>query len=259
MFGSIISTVGSLIGGAMNRSSASKTNAANDAYNRNKIRWLVHDAKKAGIHPLAALGSPVSGSAIPQQASTAMGDAVGEGAARFGRGIDAAQERKDNAELRQVTIDAERARIRNLDASTAATLATAQSRTAIAAARRGGQTLDVANLPHPNPGSVTIKKLSGVPYDDGTTGIDTPTPILVAGRRVVRDPTRWSSAQKGEDEFGETMDFVNAGSLAEAYMRDAMWEQSVRESLARARLRNNRVPATYRTSRGLNPYTHRGY
>jgi len=38
-----------------------------------------------------------------------------------------------------------------------------------------------------------------------------------------------------------------------------MWEESVHQALSRARMRNNRVPATYRIGRGLNPYIHRGY
>lgn len=245
MWGSIISTVGGLLGGMMNRDSAADHNAAIRQMNATKIQTTVKDARKAGIHPLAALGSPVAGSWATPVGQPGLGDAVADGAASIGKAVDSGGQR----ELLRASIETERAKARNLDADTASRLADAQRTSLTAAARRGAQSLDVANLPHPNGGAVTIKKLSGVPYDPGTTGIDTPQPILIGGRRVVRDPTRWSSGQKATDEFGEGADWAVGGpSLIEAYMRDAMWEQSVREAIDRGSSRMNRARAS---SRGM--------
>lgn len=241
MWGSIISTLGGLAGGFLNRDAAKDQNAAIQHMNATKIRTTVKDARAAGIHPLAALGSPVAGSWATPVSQPGLGDAVADGAARIGSAID----NRGQRELLSASIDTERAKARNLDADTAARLADAQRTTITAAARRAGQSLDVANLAHPNP--VSHPTLSGVPHDPGTTGITTPSPQLVAGRRVVRDPTRYSSGQSLTDEFGEVADLVGAISLAEAYLRDAMWEQSVKEAIHRGRSRADRarVPSSF--------------
>ncbi len=92
MWGAIASIGGALLGGLMQKKASDKTNAINASYNdamiqlgreqfeyqkelnKNQIQWRVDDAKKAGLHPMAALGlqsssfSPVSSSFTPMQA-----------------------------------------------------------------------------------------------------------------------------------------------------------------------------------------------
>lgn len=76
-----ISTIGSLTGGLLGDKSASK--AANKDYRRqkefaqNSVRWKVEDAKRAGLHPLFALGGGTnfSPSGI---VGTGLGSAVAE-------------------------------------------------------------------------------------------------------------------------------------------------------------------------------------
>lgn len=123
--------------------------------NTNKIQWTVEDAKKAGIHPLAALG--VAGSAalpsfatpVAEMGQPSSGSAIGEAISNSGTAI-------GNAMLSQQDVRFKEAQIRNMEASTAQMLADATSRTQIAGARAAGQTLNntpskfgVLNV-HPN-------------------------------------------------------------------------------------------------------------
>lgn len=79
MFGAIVGGLGALAGGLLSSHSKNKATASQHAIamqelayqkelHKNQVQWRVEDAKKAGIHPLAALGlssasySPVSGS-----------------------------------------------------------------------------------------------------------------------------------------------------------------------------------------------------
>lgn len=61
MLGSLISAGMSLFAGNKTRKAQEKANAQNAAlqkeFAQNSIRWRVSDAKKAGLHPLAALGA----------------------------------------------------------------------------------------------------------------------------------------------------------------------------------------------------------
>lgn len=197
MFGDILGAIGSFASGFMNRSAVASQQKALGHLNTHKIRMTVNDARKAGIHPLAALGSPVAGSWASPVANTALGDAVGEGAARLGSAID----RGTVNELQRLQMDTERARIRNLDANTAATLADAQSRTAIASARRSGQSLDTRDV---------------------ATTTDPRSVMLGA------DPS-WPDAQKYENRYGELSDFIFGPAIAWSdFKRGPMAEASGR-------------------------------
>lgn len=80
----VFDAIGSVVGGLINAQSAKNINkkqlAYADALNKNRIQWTVEDAKKAGIHPLAALGaSSVGGFASPSFVAPQWGDAVASG------------------------------------------------------------------------------------------------------------------------------------------------------------------------------------
>lgn len=101
--GGAIGAVGSLIGGGI--SANTSNNLAGLNYNaqkefaQNGIRWRVEDAKRAGIHPLYALGastasySPVSGYGGDYGISDALSN--------LGQGIDRARMAKQTREERQ--------------------------------------------------------------------------------------------------------------------------------------------------------------
>lgn len=124
----LIGGASSLLGGLFGRSSAKKTAAANRELNQNKIQWTVADAKKAGIHPLAALGSPVSGAwAVPQQQNY-MGDALGEAGAKLAAIPQAAGAAKQSTLQNQLI----QSQIGRTNAETANLISEATSRSRIA-------------------------------------------------------------------------------------------------------------------------------
>lgn len=102
-WGSLIGAAGSLVGGLINRGEASAARSAAEreaaaarefqvnAY-KNQIQWRVEDAKKAGIHPLAAIGAPAfspSPVSVRGGADTSIGDAVSRMGQDLGRAANA--------------------------------------------------------------------------------------------------------------------------------------------------------------------------
>lgn len=120
--------------GERNRESQERLAAQNIALQRefaqSGIQWKVADAKAAGLHPLAALGTQTTGFSPVSVGSTDFGS-MGQD---IGRAVKAAlsQEDRDAEELKQLTL--ERARLQNdaLRADIAGTRAATQS-------RQGGQ------------------------------------------------------------------------------------------------------------------------
>ena len=100
--GGIVSGVGSLIGGAIGAGQSSANASFNyDAqkeFAQNGIRWRVEDAKRAGIHPLYALGASTKGFS---PVSSYGGDfGISDAAANFGQGLDRAAQAKMTKEER---------------------------------------------------------------------------------------------------------------------------------------------------------------
>lgn len=91
---------GSLLGGLFARSEASKANAWTEYHNARRVQTLAADAKKAGVHPLAAIagGLPSYQAAVPQTGSY-VSDAL-QGAAS---GVKDAQNRRDTKEARRLS------------------------------------------------------------------------------------------------------------------------------------------------------------
>ena len=106
MWGSIIgagiSAASSLLGGAMT-ASASKSAAREQVklqreFAQNGIRWKVADAKAAGIHPLAALGSQTASYQPVQVGDTSLGSGLSEMGQNIGRAVDATLTRREREE-----------------------------------------------------------------------------------------------------------------------------------------------------------------
>lgn len=95
---------------------------------KNPIQDVVRDAKAAGIHPLAALGSNLSG-AYGSPVSSAAGSAVGAGLDRFAASL---ANQKSEAELDALKSASEHSRAE-------AELARARSRSIIQGAQNGGR------------------------------------------------------------------------------------------------------------------------
>lgn len=91
MLGSIISAGSSLLGGLLGKSSADKQMKMQTKFAKNGIQWRVEDAKKAGIHPLAALGASTS---AYSPINNGFGDAVAQAGNALGQEASAQAERK---------------------------------------------------------------------------------------------------------------------------------------------------------------------
>lgn len=97
----IASAAGAIIGGAMNRDSLEDQAYQNTQLQREfaqkGIQWKTADAKKAGLHPLYAMGA----STIPYQSQPLQNDGIGDAVAQLGqqagRGLSAYNEKKANA------------------------------------------------------------------------------------------------------------------------------------------------------------------
>ena len=100
--GSIVSAVGSIAGGILGANSAQNVAGMNyeaqKEFAQNGIRWKVEDAKRAGIHPLYALGASTQGYS-PSGGYT--GDyGIADAAAHLGQGYERAQQAKMTKEER---------------------------------------------------------------------------------------------------------------------------------------------------------------
>ena len=100
--GSIVSGVGSIVGGLIGANNAQSVAGMNyeaqKEFAQNGIRWRVEDAKRAGIHPLYALGASTQGYS-PSGGYT--GDyGISDAAAHFGQGYERAQQAKMTKEER---------------------------------------------------------------------------------------------------------------------------------------------------------------
>lgn len=131
MIGGLFSAGASLLGGFMQRKAQKKANERSEALMReawkrddNFVQRRVADAKKAGLHPLAALGASGSSSYVTPIPET-MGSSISDAGTAIGQATDRAADSGYQTKLRAATL-------RKLDAET--DLLTAQSRTAAAQA-----------------------------------------------------------------------------------------------------------------------------
>lgn len=92
MFGELLSFGGNLLGGLLGRSSASsqarEQMRMQEAFAKNSVRWRVADAKRAGIHPLAALGAQTH-SYSPVAFNDPLPNALANAGQDLGRAVDA--------------------------------------------------------------------------------------------------------------------------------------------------------------------------
>lgn len=164
------------------RAAERRANAREDT----KIRRLVSDARAAGIHPLAAMGSQVAGS-YGSSGMVYTGNAAGEAlsSSRSSNPLEV-----ENAKLQNESLRADIERTRADTARIIAAAATSRSDIARASASTRG------------------------------AADDPPVPVRLFGGTIMRDPDRFSSAEVAEREFGEGGDwFVGLPSLGDAVLR----------------------------------------
>ena len=110
--GSVISAGSSLIGGAMSAKNARKIAQmqikAQREFAQNGIQWRVDDAKKAGLHPLYAIGASGATYTPVSQDSSAMGNAVADAGAYLGKAVSQAIDKDTQKELIQENLQWQR-------------------------------------------------------------------------------------------------------------------------------------------------------
>jgi len=196
--GALIGAAGSVLGSVLSKGSSEGSARANrqnikfqkqtnrqnreaqEKVNKNQIQWLVEDARKAGISPLAALGSSAAGSIVaptsvapsvssPASSGSSVGDGIARGASILGGGIDTWLQRENLALQNQ-----------------ALSIANARSRSMIADAKAATS--------------------------------DAPT-LTAMGFNIKRDPKVSSKNTLLQDEYGEVADIPGAIAFGDALKR----------------------------------------
>lgn len=104
------SLVGGLLGNRNNRSNAQRQEAIQREFAQNGLQWKVEDAKKAGLHPLAALGAS-GASYTPVQVGDALGPALSNAGQDISRGMLAAADRQDRETIARAAAAEHQARM----------------------------------------------------------------------------------------------------------------------------------------------------
>lgn len=107
--GSLLGAGSSLVGGMINattsKSIAREQMAMQREFAQNGIQWRVEDAKKAGLHPLYAIGASGASYTPVSQDSSAMGNAVADAGAYLGKAIDGSVDKETRRQLEQENLE----------------------------------------------------------------------------------------------------------------------------------------------------------
>lgn len=93
--------IGEIVGGLLDFASAERGRDLTEKAYKNRIRWTVEDAQKAGVHPLFALGGGVGSSPTFQTGGTGFREA----GAAVDRGMRQKKAEASENELHQATVD----------------------------------------------------------------------------------------------------------------------------------------------------------
>lgn len=192
--GPAISAGANIIGGIFNRNAAKDANAQTVAaqqrqmdmqeqFAKQGIRWRVNDAKKAGIHPLFALGAQVP-TYTPQSTSFAADNSIGNALSAAGQDVGRAINATRTAGERD---DAYTTSLKALTLKNAELDLDIKRATFASAVQRLTQN---ANPPIPTDGPLPWAKQDGV------------TP-LTADSSLLHLDKGWSDGSKFEDRWGE--------------------------------------------------------
>lgn len=222
MFEHLIAAGANLIGGLLGRDSAKDQAQANIAnqmlFAKKGIQWRVEDAKKAGVHPLYALGaqthsfSPVTvGDPLPQAIAN-MGQDVGRAihagspeVVRQGAFQQKMQEiALERGVLENMLLSSQIAKVNQVQSSPAIPLPTGDT------GFIAGQG-DKPSFPlYTHDPKVAMVKPPG----------DTVDTIKFGGLPLIRNPRLFSSGQTGQNEFGEPAEWIiGVPALLEALSR----------------------------------------
>lgn len=103
MLAEIASVAGNVIGGLLGNKQADKQAKLQKQFAQQGIQWKVADAKKAGIHPLAALGAQTM-SYAPQQVGGGLATGLANAGQDIARAVDATRSQTDKLGAYEKTI-----------------------------------------------------------------------------------------------------------------------------------------------------------
>lgn len=195
VLGSLISAGSSLLGGLMSKGVAEDQADLQKKFAKNAIQWKVQDAKKAGIHPLYALGANTV-SYQPVGVGDQMPSAMADMGQDISRAVEAVQSGPERASAKILTgLQLERAQLENdyLKAQIAGQIGTnqrnAQVGPAMPAEGNPGDTLSFMGYPIPTDPRTTSMQVWENRYGDEGP-IAWSMPFGVAGADIVHNMWR---------------------------------------------------------------------
>lgn len=203
MLPALLAAGASILGGVLGNKSREK--AAQREYQQQKefaqsgIQWKVEDAKKAGIHPVYALGAPTT-SYAPQSVGGPDYNFLADAGQNIGRAIDST--RSNPAKAEALALTASQIQLEGLQLDNE--IKRAQLASAVALARQGS----TPGLPS----VLTTADVMGMPGQGDSPQIDRfmPPELMTSIREHgIRQPVSpyWSNAQTYEDRYGELSDY----------------------------------------------------
>lgn len=184
MFGALAGLAGSIIGGLFAKNEGDENRDLQQYYMDNATQIRAADARKAGIHPLAALGLNAP-SYQPVQTDT--GSIIGNGIGNFGNSVERSGGLGGVLATQQKVAESE---VRKNDAE--ASLIRAQSRTLIERARAQATGTTVGGV-LPNPGSLPVEAVKPTQQ----------THLNVAGKQWEAHPG-WTDTNAVEQRYGDS-------------------------------------------------------
>lgn len=247
MIGDLVNAGVSLFNGLFNRNAQQENNQQQAALQRefaqSGIQWKVQDALKAGIHPLAALGTQTASYSPQSIGDTSFGD-MGQS---LGRAAKAAMSQEDRSAKEATDLALEKARLENdliRQQLTSSRIATTS--------RRSGGTVGPAmptgaSIPMPSPGPTRTSYGFPVEEDKIKSKEDTypaNKQYRFGGIPLMANPW-FSDAQDQEDRLGETLsDWVGGPINLLGDGAYTVWKRAI-QGRDRAAVRSNPFSRRY--------------
>lgn len=182
-WGAIAGAAGNILGGLFGKSATEKANEANIAlqkqFAKEGIQWKVEDAKKAGVHPLYALGATTHSFAPSVVGDTSLATGLSNAGQDISRALDATAPASRKISAYNATVEGLNVERMSLENELL--------RSQIFRSRQAG----------------------------GSPGIPTGPDINVAGVPIGPD-ARWSDTQDATNRWGEIADFIYGPFVANA-------------------------------------------
>lgn len=196
------SLAGGLLGNSANKKARAREYAQQKEFAQSGIQWKVEDAKKAGIHPLYAMGANTV-SYAPQSVGGQDFSFLSDAGQNIGRAMDAT--RSNPAKANALALTASQVQLEGLQLDNE--IKRAQLASAVALTRQSA-----------NPGLpsvLTSADVVGMPGQGDSPQVDADrftdpqlsTSLREAGIRQPVNPN-WSDAQTFQDRYGEIMENV---------------------------------------------------